>query len=458
MPFGSLARASLRSPSLSDARFEVFWPVIVGWGILFLDVLRERALHTFSIEVDTSPFPPDDGTERPVTVFADPKGGKPATIQLLLDRPAAFALSAGQWCYVKVNSIDRVWHPFSIASASADRTVRLYVGVRQGAGWEKSQKGSWVQPASSATWTYKLLDAIRTGANLNSPPIPLQIRGPYGSPFTKCFDPKFGAAVLIGAGTGLASALSVLMEVIQRRGVARSPGPRKVWFVWSCRNEQQLDWCWRALLTTLLQAWEKGKLNPEETWNPITSNMIDWLGVTIYVSQSSTAELLEHFKEIDSDVKQTVADAAAPSPVFGVDQCQIGALSGVGHDRSNDDGTPQPSPAYHAPPRFDSSGSGSGDVALSAPMPRVEIQVPSGAAWNVQAVGIDDSDDSDDGDCKALDTVFLIRRSEPAGMDHHVSPVVVGPLCLPDPPLVGIRWCNGWLTRACPPVATLASL
>jgi len=294
------------------ARFEVFWPVIMGWGLLFLDILRERALHTFSVQANIDTGPLEDDAARHVTVFVDPNGGKPATIQLLLDRPPGFMLSAGQWCYLKVNGIDRVWHPFSIASASKDPTVRFYIGLR-GVGWEKSEgkEEKWTQPAKSATWTYKLLDMIRTSADRNTPQaIPFQIRGPYGSPFTTCFDPKYGAAVLIGAGTGLASALSVLMEVIQRRGVARSPGPKKVWFVWSCRNEQQLDWCWRALRSTLLQAWEKGKLNPEETWNPATSNMIDWLGITIYVSQSNATKLRDHLHEID--VEGTAGSPAAP--------------------------------------------------------------------------------------------------------------------------------------------------
>jgi hypothetical protein len=291
------------------ARFEVFWPVIMGWGLLFLDILRERALHTFSVEANIDTGPLVDDAARHVTVFVDPNGGKPATIQLLLDRPSGFVLSAGQWCYLKVNGIDRVWHPFSIASASTDPTVRFYIGLR-GGDWEESE-GKWTQPAKSATWTYKLLDMIRTSTDQTTPPaIPFQIRGPYGSPFTTCFDPKYGAAVLIGAGTGLARALSVLMEVIQRRGVARSPGPKKVWFVWSCRNEQQLDWCWRALRSTLLQAWEQGKLNPEETWNPATSNMIDWLGITIYVSQSNATKLRHHLHEID--VEGTAGTVAAP--------------------------------------------------------------------------------------------------------------------------------------------------
>jgi NAD(P)H-flavin reductase len=43
-----------------------------------------------------------------------------------------------------------------------------------------------------------------------------QLRGPYGSPFTKCYDPKYKGVVVIGAGTGLTSALSVLKEMVQR--------------------------------------------------------------------------------------------------------------------------------------------------------------------------------------------------------------------------------------------------
>ena len=297
------------------ARFEVFWPLIAGWGILFLDLLRERTLHTFSVEVDTSPLPPVDSSERPTTVFVDPNGGKPAAIQLLLDRPAGFVLSAGQWRHLKVNGIDRVWHPFSFASASADPAIRFYIGLR-GSGWEESDAGVWEQPTKLATWTHKLFDMIRTGTNQNSAPIAIQIRGPHGSPFTKCFDPKHGAAVLIGAGTGLVSALSVLTEVIQRRGVARSPGPKKVWFVWSCHDEQQLDWCWRALLTTLCRAREQGKLDPEGAWSPATSNTIDWLGVTIHVSQSSATKLFGHPNEADLEGAAVRKPAPLHNPLF----------------------------------------------------------------------------------------------------------------------------------------------
>jgi NAD(P)H-flavin reductase len=48
-------------------------------------------------------------------------------------------------------------------------------------------------------------------------PIKAYVRGPYGSPFQSCFSNKQMVTVLVGSGTGLTSALSVLKEVIRRR-------------------------------------------------------------------------------------------------------------------------------------------------------------------------------------------------------------------------------------------------
>ena len=51
-----------------EARFEVFWPVIMGWGSCS-SMLSESGRFTrsaFDVEADTSPFPPADGSERPV--------------------------------------------------------------------------------------------------------------------------------------------------------------------------------------------------------------------------------------------------------------------------------------------------------------------------------------------------------------------------------------------------------
>lgn len=81
------------------------------------------------------------------------------------------------------------------------------------------------------------------------------------------------------AGTGLSSALSVLQEMLTRKA-RREPVPQLVWFVWSCRSEKQLDWCWSALQEIVFNAWKAGALEIDENWSPYTSNMFDWLGIT----------------------------------------------------------------------------------------------------------------------------------------------------------------------------------
>ena len=47
-------------------------------------------------------------------------------------------------------------------------------------------------------------------------------------------------------------------------------------FVWSCRNESDLAWCWRTLQDALYEAWKNEALQMPDDWSPLTSNMLDW--------------------------------------------------------------------------------------------------------------------------------------------------------------------------------------
>jgi len=154
------------------------------------------------------------------------------------------------------------------------------------------------------TWTYELQAALRERITrlsyLDDPerqidhvqPLKCQLRGPYGSTFTKCFNPKYTGCVVIGAGTGLTAALSVLREVIFRKQQGDRV-PLYVWFVWSCRRVDDLLWCWSILHELLMQSIADRVIKPGVRWSE-ESNMMDWLGLTIYVSQADR-RILDEF-------------------------------------------------------------------------------------------------------------------------------------------------------------------
>ena len=80
---------------------------------------------------------------------------------------------------------------------------------------------------------------------------------------------------------------------------AGQPAPKYVWFVWSCRRVDDLLWCWESLHACLYDACEGAGalrstpvLKPGEHWGA-TSNMLDWLGVTIYVTRADRKALIE---------------------------------------------------------------------------------------------------------------------------------------------------------------------
>lgn len=152
----------------------------------------------------------------------------------------------------------------------------------------------WTQPSASQTWTYKLYRKFMDAAALsvhgqNRQSIKVKIRGPYGSPFSKCFQSIYPAVVVIGAGTGLTSALSVLKEMIYRHMTNQSR--QLVWFVWSCSRVDDLIMCWRTLHELLYEAFNLDIFHMPSHWNPLTSPMLDWLSITIYVTRGDRKQL-----------------------------------------------------------------------------------------------------------------------------------------------------------------------
>ena len=252
-------------------------------------------------------------------------------------------VGAGQFVYIRVPELGYEWHPFSLASASTDTNLELLVGVigdrehwqkveqekaraaaakqaaeRTAARQAKSKPGTiimaevpaeppkWVMKPSRATWTFRLEQLMRRRINELAfkvdperqadevKPIQCVVRGPYGSTFNDAFDPKYTGVVVIGAGTGLTAALSVLRELVMRR--RRSiPSPKYVWFVWATRDTNDLLLLWNSMTDLLLDALHDGVLRPGGGWTH-ESNMLDWLCISIYVTQGS-ANAVEAFKQ-----------------------------------------------------------------------------------------------------------------------------------------------------------------
>jgi hypothetical protein len=80
-----------------------------------------------------------------------------------------------------------VWHPFSLASSSADTKIHLQIGIR--GAWPKEAPPAgmqWKMPASTATWTYKLLEEVRELQSMSESSnrqteMTVKVRGPYGA-------------------------------------------------------------------------------------------------------------------------------------------------------------------------------------------------------------------------------------------------------------------------------------
>lgn len=289
------------------ARFEVFFPVILGWQLLFYNNYREMLLHTFDVDILVGGQATDENN---ALIHRSDIDHKPTAIELLIPRPERFHFSAGQYLMVKVNEIDPYYHSFSLASCPADEAIHLLIGIRGKC--VKSETGEFTQ--ADPTWTYKLHQLIRQRDALTTAectPIVASVRGPYGSPFQCCYSDTFKATVLVGSGTGLTSALSVLKEVIHRRNPKYGkpkPMSDRVWFVWSCRNVKDLKWCWRTLNSALVEACATGAIELPDDWCAATSATLGWLGVSIYVSQANKDNLL-HFLGYEDTFDPTIADA-----------------------------------------------------------------------------------------------------------------------------------------------------
>lgn len=275
------------------ARFYVFWPMLISWPIYFADRLRETFWRPQLIHL----------TDKKVySRIGQPPNSMHLTFELKASeecdctgvRPR-FPVKAGQWVYILIPSVDWTWHPFSISSEQTDRKVELHIGIRTTNGREDWVKRFDVYEQKSPTWTYKLMRLVQRQDAVTG-----YVRGPYGTTFDSCYNPKFGGAVVIGAGTGITAAESILRENIRRRrGRSRSNAvPNRFWFVWSCRCASDLTWCFDRVLDLLVESCEAGILNLNTIQTAV--DKFDWLGVAVYVTRTTEQEL-EEFRKIRRD-------------------------------------------------------------------------------------------------------------------------------------------------------------
>jgi len=116
--------------------------------------------------------------------------------------------------------LGRQWHAFSLASSnshSADDTHDTIEFLMQVHG-----RGSWTHTLSKALFDPKSRLAYHS-------PITFHVRGPFGSSFQGYREAD--VIMLIGGGSGIASSLSVLRELVAFRG-----NVKKVWFIFATRQ------------------------------------------------------------------------------------------------------------------------------------------------------------------------------------------------------------------------------
>lgn len=140
----------------------------------------------------------------------------PAALVLEIEKPAGFTFKAGQYVSLMIPQLTRLqWHPFSIASAPNDETIRVAIKARG--------PGSWTRKlfdfCDPTTQSAERLQEARSEMLVEIPSTILDnldvwVMGPFGSPSQDVR--RFEHAVLVGAGTGVVPMLSQVKDLIHR--------------------------------------------------------------------------------------------------------------------------------------------------------------------------------------------------------------------------------------------------
>ena len=120
-------------------------------------------------------------------------------------RPVLFHFKTGQHCLLRVPSIDRHWHPFSIASGPDSDFLELFIAVYGPKSWSNQL---WQLLGSSE-------DNSENRLSCSDKSIPVEVKGPYGTSLGGTED--FSHAIAIGGGTGIVPVLSMLKQHVHQR-------------------------------------------------------------------------------------------------------------------------------------------------------------------------------------------------------------------------------------------------
>ena len=172
-------------------------------------------------------------------------------------RPLAFFFRPGQYCLIRVPSIDqRWWHPFSMSCSPHSDLLEFCMNIHGPSSWT-GQLCDTLQKSGN----YRKIDeehrTSKRGASdlsISNHPVEVELKGPYGTGFGRL--EQYSHALAIGGGTGIVPILSLLKHHIYH---LRELEPQV--FLRNCaerneklgqlqsNNETEPGTMWRRLLT-----------------------------------------------------------------------------------------------------------------------------------------------------------------------------------------------------------------
>ena len=293
-------------PLVFIARSAIFYPAIISWSVTYIlsEIILKYTLFNYKAEININAS---------ITSCKN-ENYQPTSVLLVLENikstifNSKMNLNAGQYICISIPAVDERLgckkylseHVFSIASSSLEKCIVLNIQVQRNVGDVRinSQAGKVVKNGRE-TWTMALWQILKTAKSKGIKQLPVIIKGPYGSSFSSFVTQP--NSLIVGGGTGITSALSALKERIHRIQVSRENDqinipreklfPKRLWFIWSCRNIDDLIWCWVELHHTLYYAIRHNcmpNLNPV-TWSR-ESNTLGWFIPMIYITQMNNED------------------------------------------------------------------------------------------------------------------------------------------------------------------------
>eukprot|EP01087_Luapelamoeba_hula_P007878 TRINITY_DN1936_c0_g1_i1.p1 TRINITY_DN1936_c0_g1~~TRINITY_DN1936_c0_g1_i1.p1 ORF type:complete len:501 (+),score=60.35 TRINITY_DN1936_c0_g1_i1:83-1585(+) len=173
---------------------------------------------------------------------------------------ADMSYEPGQFCFINIPAVSRLeWHPFSIASAPHEKTLRFIIQAKNKLSWsDKLYKLAYKTTDEAATpfSSYKGFRLAGRKQELSfSGTVEVKVDGPYGD-----FSYYYSTAqvvVLIGGGIGITPLISILKHLVHKMtSRSRSPSNHrqeqqypvtKVYFFWACKKASHFNWVQKEL-------------------------------------------------------------------------------------------------------------------------------------------------------------------------------------------------------------------